>query len=316
LAERTDADNLVIALNGLPAAYLFQGQLARAKHYAERALAVAERRQVPADIASQRVGLGDPAHFQGDWAEAREHFTQAVAIQERLDPTFTWYLSACAPVYLRLLDLAEGHEPEESMRRLEPLLASMRGRAIPAHLQMGALGNVALAERQLLAGQAAAARARLAAFVDQPGLAEHVRMTDARMAALPALAWAEAELGHHAEAAERLEPAITWATARRWHLWLVDALRVMGLLAARQRRWEDARALLEEAIALCRAMPYPYAEAKALYVYGQLHAAKGEPEQAHEQYQAAISICARLGEGLYRPHIERALAYLERDGGT
>ena len=61
---------------------------------------------------------------------------------------------------------------------------------------------------------------------------------------------------------------------------------------------------------LVRAMPYPYAEAKALYVYGQLHAVKGETEQAREKYEAAIAICERLGEGLYRPHIERALAEL------
>jgi hypothetical protein len=59
-------------------------------------------------------------------------------------------------------------------------------------------------------------------------------------------------------------------------------------------------------------MPYPYAEAKALYVYGQLLVAKGEPGPAREQYWAALAICDQLGEGLYRPHIERALAVLEQ----
>jgi tetratricopeptide (TPR) repeat protein len=84
----------------------------------------------------------------------------------------------------------------------------------------------------------------------------------------------------------------------------VDGLRVLAMVRMRQERWEEACALLQESIELCRAMPYPYAEAKALYVYGQLHAARGEPESAAEKYQAALAICDRLGEGLYRPHIE------------
>jgi tetratricopeptide (TPR) repeat protein len=154
------------------------------------------------------------------------------------------------------------------------------------------------------------AQARLAAFLNYPGMAEHVRMNEARAIAPPVLAWAEAELGHDAQAAERLEAAIAWATAQSWHLYLADALRIKGILAAKQQRWEDARAVLDEAITSCRAMPYPYAEAKALYVYGQQYAATGEPEQARTQYQAALSICQRLGEGHYRPHIERAMAAL------
>jgi tetratricopeptide (TPR) repeat protein len=80
----------------------------------------------------------------------------------------------------------------------------------------------------------------------------------------------------------------------------------------RWQRWEDARAALDEAIAMSRDMPYPYAEAKALYVYGQLHAAMGEPGRAREKYEQALSICDRLGEGLYRTYIERDLRRLAR----
>jgi tetratricopeptide (TPR) repeat protein len=254
-----------------------------------------------------RVNLGEPALYQGDWAEAREHFAQAAAIQERLDPTFTWGLENGPWVYLCLLDLAEGRDVEESMRRLETLLARIRSKANHPACIMGALGTVALAERELLLHQPTAAQARLAAFLNYPGMAEHVRMVQALAIAPPVLAWAEAELGHDAQAAERLEAAIASATARRWHLYLVDALRIKGLLAARQRRWEEARAVLDEALTLCRAMPYPYAEAKALYVFGQLYAARGEPVRAREQYRAALAICERLGEGLYRSHIKQSL---------
>jgi hypothetical protein len=87
----------------------------------------------------------------------------------------------------------------------------------------------------------------------------------------------------------------------------------MGVGAGAQARWEEACALLEEAITRCRAMPYPYAEAKALNVYGQLHTDKGEPEQAREKYQVALWVCERLGEGLYRASIERDLRRLAHE---
>jgi tetratricopeptide (TPR) repeat protein len=310
LAERADAEFLADAVNYVTAGYLLEGAFAPAKPSADRALAVAERRQVPGDIAYMRSCLGELAFHRGDWDEARDHCAHAAAIQERLDPTFSWGISACAPAYLCLLDLAQGRASEESVERLESLLTMMRAAANQAATEVGAMSEVALAERLLLIGQAAPARARLAAFLDPPALSEHARMVSARMIAFPTLAWAEAELGHDAAAAERLETGIALATARRARLYLVDALRVKGLLAAKQRRWESAQVALDEGIKLCRAMPYPYAEAKALYLYGQLHTAMGEPERARDRYQAVLVICDRLGEGLYRTVIERDLRSL------
>jgi hypothetical protein len=80
----------------------------------------------------------------------------------------------------------------------------------------------------------------------------------------------------------------------------------------RQQRFGEAEAALEEALILCRAMPYLWAEAKALYVSGLLHQAKGEQQVARERLEAALAICARLGERLYAARIEEALAALER----
>jgi tetratricopeptide (TPR) repeat protein len=90
----------------------------------------------------------------------------------------------------------------------------------------------------------------------------------------------------------------------------VDALRSKALLAMQQRRWQEAEEALEVSRSLARPMPYPYAEAKALYVYGQLHVAKGEPDRARQRFAQALAVCARLGERLYAEHIEQALAEL------
>ncbi len=89
---------------------------------------------------------------------------------------------------------------------------------------------------------------------------------------------------------------------------LSDALRVQALWAMRRRRWDEAEHTLEEAITLCRAMPYPYAEAKALYVSGQMWAARAEPARAKAQFAEALAICHQLGERLYGKVIAKALS--------
>jgi len=91
---------------------------------------------------------------------------------------------------------------------------------------------------------------------------------------------------------------------------LVDALRVRALTLMQKGRWQEAEGALEQALAITRAMPYPYAEAKALYVYGLLHTQKGEPEQAHKGLEASLAILKRLGERMYAEHVEQALAAL------
>jgi hypothetical protein len=91
----------------------------------------------------------------------------------------------------------------------------------------------------------------------------------------------------------------------------VDVLRVQGLLATRQQRWDIGIAALDEALKRTRAMPFPYAELKALWVYGQLEVARGNPVAARERFEQALLICDGLGEGLYRAYIEHAVAALD-----
>ena len=67
---------------------------------------------------------------------------------------------------------------------------------------------------------------------------------------------------------------------------------------------------LGASLTLSRAIGLPYAEAKALYAYGMLHLAHGEPERAQERLTESLAILGQLGEGVYRPHIAKALAKL------
>jgi tetratricopeptide (TPR) repeat protein len=124
------------------------------------------------------------------------------------------------------------------------------------------------------------------------------------------LAWTLLEVGEHDHAAALLERILEQARREERRVLLADALRVQAQLAIRQARWPETQAALDEALVVSRAIPYPYAEAKALSIYSQLHTARGEPELARACLQTALAICSRLGEGLYRPHIEQALTRL------
>ncbi|HEV2235853.1 MAG TPA: tetratricopeptide repeat protein, partial [Ktedonobacterales bacterium] len=157
-----------------------------------------------------------------------------------------------------------------------------------------------LAERDLLAGHPEAARQRLEPLPD---------LTDAEVTlVLPVLAWAYRDQGELDRAEAFARQTAVLATRREHRMALVEALRISALVALRQGRHREAAIALDEALTL--AAPFPYAEAKTLYVYGQVHEATGDPKRAREAYQQALAICARLGERLYAEHIERALAGL------
>jgi hypothetical protein len=91
---------------------------------------------------------------------------------------------------------------------------------------------------------------------------------------------------------------------------LMEGLLVRARVEVRQQRWSKAHSSLESAMTLSRTMPLPYAEAKALYIYGLLHTARGEVEPARKRLVAAVTILHRLGERLYIEHVEQTLSGL------
>ncbi|MFL5336619.1 MAG: tetratricopeptide repeat protein [Geminicoccaceae bacterium] len=90
----------------------------------------------------------------------------------------------------------------------------------------------------------------------------------------------------------------------------MDALRVQALVAIRQEHWDKARRSLEEALALARSLGYPYGEARALLMYGLLHAHMGEKEPAREWLEAALAIFRRLGARKDAARTEQTIADL------
>jgi tetratricopeptide (TPR) repeat protein len=304
LAERLEdmralMEGLDVAFNG----FLYAGELAQAQQHVERWVTLAERVGMPGEIATARANSGEAAFYRGDWGEARATIEQAWTLGSELEQLGDPEWSDRYGDWVGLLDLAEGCD-QEAVKRLSMALAWARKRQWTWYI---ANSGRLLAERDLVAGRAAQARTHLQELLSLPGVRTHAA---GAALALPYLAWAEAEVGEVEQAATTVEDGITAIADAHYELFLPEALRIRALIATKQQRWEAAEVDVVQAIELAQAMPCLWAEAKALYAYGQMHVAKGALEQAREKYREALSICDQLGEGLYRPHIERALADL------
>ncbi len=293
-----------VALASAQYIYLCQGDFKRSHEYIERALALVERTGDMVSTVGIMVSRGRLAYYTGDWGQARTEFERAAALSaaSMAEGNLTVQFSR-AGLELGLLCLAEGQWEASTSYLAEPLEYAERWRDL--HILRVASGMVA--ERDLLEGRSQAARERLAPLLDRQGMQEfQVQYV------LPPLAWACLECGETELAQTLAAWSVTRAIANGQRLFLVDALRVQALIAMGLGRWRKAEANVKKSLALSQDIRYRYATAKSLYVYGQLYGAKGYPAQACEKYQAACAICEQLGEGLYRPHIERALTALSQ----
>jgi tetratricopeptide (TPR) repeat protein/transcriptional regulator with XRE-family HTH domain len=286
---------LLDALTNLSAVYYSSGEYLQAQVSQERALELAERIGGHTHLAHLTFWHGLTAFYLGEWKQARDNFERGARLAALAGRSWN---SAYPSYGLAHLALVEGQE-EAHGALTEALAVAERSGDLRSCCTLQGV----LAEDDLLAQRPEAARARLAPFLERIS-PELVNLKDA----LPLLAWAELEIGEVAQAQERLEEVIAMARQERMRPTLAVALRVQALAWSRQERWAEAEAALEEALALCHSMPNPYAEAKTLYVFGQLSQAKGKPEQARERFLSAQAILEKLGERPYARKVEQLLA--------
>jgi tetratricopeptide (TPR) repeat protein len=278
--------------------HTFRGEFAVSKAHFDRAVTVAERLGDPGWIANMAGHHGMPAFFAGHWDQARVDFERGIALSRQAGSSMVLTYTLIFRGRLRLW-AGEWAAARQDLEE-ELALAECTG-------DLGVVLAVQglLAEHNLLEGRPAATRARLVSMLDRAGLAE-MDVTGV----LPILAWAHLELGDVTAAVEVAGQAVRRARAQSQRLTLVDALRVQALVAIRQHQWVEAEQAMEEGIILAHNMPYPYAEARLLHVYGRMHLQRGEREPARERLEAALAIFRRLGARKDAERVEHALADL------
>jgi tetratricopeptide (TPR) repeat protein len=300
---RGDAENIFWVLGHLLEAYACMGSLDQCLHYSVRGLEVAEQWGNPISIGNMWYWLGLHAFYTGDWQRAHRCFDEGCSVARRLEHSRLRDATLSYPL-LGLGVLSSAQEESELGRQYLDQALALARRGLPPRNVRPIQGY--LAERGLLAGCSGDALERLDALFSSPEDREGIDATPL----LPLLAWAHLEAGHLAQAEEITREAVDRCRVEHHQLALLDALLVQALLAIHYARWGESATALDEALELAHAMPHPYAEAKALFVYGKHYAASGQVEDAREQYEAALMILRLLGERLYAEHIEQALALM------
>jgi predicted ATPase/DNA-binding XRE family transcriptional regulator len=279
---------------------LYRGEFAQAQRHYKQGLEVAERLGDPWLMVGLIISLGLEAFCRGAWEESHQQFERAQAISQR--QTSPSWVTPYPLFFLGLLYQAEGQREQATRSAQEASrLAELLRNRNPLRLAQSVL-----AEQDLLDGHPQQALDRLLPLLEQRG---QQKLTILLVVYL--CAWAYLEIDDTTQADQIITQAITDARATQNCFALVNALRVQAQMLIEQDQWQEAAAVLEEALTLAQAMPYPHAEAKALSVYGRLHQRRGEPALARERWQAGLAICQRLGERLYAQQMEEALARLE-----
>jgi tetratricopeptide (TPR) repeat protein len=282
------------------------GDFQQSQEHLDRALALSEYASDPFDAAFAWGNHAELAYYRGDWGLARSSVERSLQIVRAHDLGARAFgtMSQCL---LSMLYLAAGEHEQADALSAEPLAIAKERQ----DLQQLRVMHGPIAERHLLAGRAAAARVELEPLLERPGIPEPQALF-----VLPQYAWALLDLGEDADAESRAVQSCQQARAGHYPVMLVDGLRILALVLLRQQRWEEARTLLDESLETCQTIHYPYAELKALWVYGRLETARGDRTAAHERFSRALAICERLCEGLYRPHVERDLRALTQTETT
>jgi tetratricopeptide (TPR) repeat protein len=113
--------------------------------------------------------------------------------------------------------------------------------------------------------------------------------------------------GDHRQAAEFAERSLAGSRPTRSLKYVARALRLLGDVARRDRRWDDAERALRESVEVARAIAHPNQTWKTELALARLHAARGKRDAAAESLAAARRTIEGLRGGV---HDARLLAGL------
>jgi tetratricopeptide (TPR) repeat protein/transcriptional regulator with XRE-family HTH domain len=283
------------ALNAVGQMYEDRGEFDTSMPYMDRAVEIATLLADPVQLALLLCNRGQSAFYIGHWDEARRYHERAVTIMQALEVSL---VSTYPYGGLGLLSLAQGQR-ETGLQYLQRLKAASTDGG-----NIGGLRYVCciLAEYELLEGSPEAALALLTPLLDRPGQEE-----TGVIKLLPLIAWADHALDRDNEAEAAMAQWTQRVYARKARRLRPDGLRIQAMLARYRGQWDVAQAALEEALALCEAMGYPYCQAKVLYDYAFLLMTRGDLVRTRQSLESAQSILDGLGEHLYAAHVYRAL---------
>jgi len=109
--------------------------------------------------------------------------------------------------------------------------------------------------------------------------------------------------GDHRRAIEHAERSLAGSRPTRSLKYVARALRLLGEVARRERRWDDAQRALHESVELARAIAHPKETWRTELALARLHAAAGRREAADDSLTAARRTFEALRAGVRDPRL-------------
>lgn len=163
-----------------------------------------------------------------------------------------------------------------------------------------------LVHHLLQAGHLDRARAMLPAVIDEVAAVRHLReLARLRAYQIVTLVRLDAPISDVDAAVRALRETFDEMDAPRI---AADTLLELAELLPPASKHVDAYALADEASYLYADMPYPFQEARALEVMGDVLIGRGEAEEAMRCYRSSRGICERFGFGLRMPLLDQKIA--------
>ncbi|MGH2449560.1 MAG: hypothetical protein ACRDFS_13290, partial [Chloroflexota bacterium] len=256
-----------------------------------------ERTGDVANHAFALTSLGGIRFLLGDWDDAQTYLEKGRAlVRSRAGSWFSSY----PPLQVGRLDVARGNFDSASAKLEEALSIAREGN----DWQPLILGTCFRAEMDLLRGDSDAALERTRAILDRDDLDQDQSTVTMAMAYA---AWAHLECGNLEEAERLAQTAVSRLVEEHAIVELPMARRVAAMIAAARGDFEQADLAFGKIVTDARNIPYPFAEACALYEHGMMFLAQGNGEDARSRLEDALHIFQRLGA---RPYIDRTVAAL------
>jgi Flp pilus assembly protein TadD len=103
------------------------------------------------------------------------------------------------------------------------------------------------------------------------------------------------------------------ATQQRSPVGQIETLRIQGVIASRQGRWDEAEHIFRQALRRSQEISYPWGEARALYGLGLMCGRMGARADAGTHLRRADAIFQRLGAQTYQARVAEALPQFAAD---
>ncbi|MGI8967959.1 MAG: tetratricopeptide repeat protein [Chloroflexota bacterium] len=280
------------------------GQFLPALDYWKRAFTVRERTGGPDTVSFDLANLAEVQTLLGNWKDARAAVERGVSIEARRNVSWT---STYPTLLAGSLEFLEGNVDAAEQLASEGLVMAERTHdAQGLHMARKLLGQV-----EWRRGRTEAALALLTPLLSDP------QTPNPQTAfAAPLVIEALLDIGAVEQAGAMAAEAVEQAIRRNHELALVDLLRARGLVLRRQGLREDAGHAFEASVTLARQMPYPYAEARALHVWGEMLITDGAKQEGLTRLGEALTIFQRLGARLDSEETEQAMTALSETINT